>query len=253
MLIVTIVYVMFLALVENVKIGIEKPKTWFNPETKINYIKGSSKHSLYGLVQTIVSLCNILLNFYKTVTQIIKFLMNLIKTISEYTLKFLMNYVKEIRKLIAWFLRVFMLTVRNFIRFHLLPLMTLGAMGYLLNSLLLRVQMYIDNPSMQYLKYILIFSAVIFGSIIIVVWSLGRQSFSVVIESISISNIWLTLVIHISILLSSLVLVGLSKLIAILPFSHFGQVTRFGFGSLVLLMVLGLLYQKIFPARNESD
>lgn len=243
--IVTVIQIMFSALVNAAKNKILRPESLFRYKTKIYTINLSHENPLIDISFRILqAVGNIFIQFYKVAADIFTTILNILKIIFEYIFNFIKNYTIEIFNLIEDFIKIFLKTNFYFLKKYAIPLLLLFFIVIQTNFLIRNIFEYIQTGTLSYLinSFLNIFT--IFFELVIFIWLITKYKFIDALNSVSISNIWVVFITFISALISSWLLWVVSQFLIKLPFSQIGPFTIFS-TILIVMFLIGILITKL--------
>lgn len=203
LLVLIIIHTLSVAYINSLTNSISRPANLFKTtNTIINlWNPPPSRYPILNFVLNVVkALSSFLLHFYKHFTEFLKSTANIIKLIIEYVFKLVVNYALEILKLIKTFFKIFLLTNLRFFYHYVLPLCLCYLITVAIYFLIQNIYHYINGGGLEYPLWSLI---TIFVGIIFFVWSITRYNFSYTLNSMVVSNLWLSLTLFISTLIAS--------------------------------------------------
>lgn len=251
--VITIIQIMFLALVNVVKKEIPRPDPLFKSSEMgpIEGMKKSSKSSILTLLYNILTIIgNTFIYFYNIVSIIIKTTLNTIKIVIEYILKFIWYYAMEILKTINSFIIVFLKINFKFFKKHSLPLFLFLLISIQVDFLIKNIWEYTHTG---FFGPIIFNILLIYVGLIIFIWGIASYRFTEIFNCMILSNTSFILILSITTLISSWILWGISQFIERLPFKEVGHFTKYGSIIILLSLIIIFIYSLVRPDLFKKE
>jgi subtilisin-like proprotein convertase family protein len=252
LLFLSISYILILALTKAVNNKIEVPKTFFAPETPVEYWTepAYARNAVQNFLLNILArpVYNIVLNVYRILTQILKAVANFIIFLLRLSYARIVDYSHELLKVIEATGKLFLQTSRQFLRYVAIPLLLIYGVSHLLLNLTNTLASHINGhlPVGGYTTAILLF-LILNTVIFLLVWALEGDGFTETLQSILTTNTLLTLIIALYACVVSFELWPIAQWLPGSAFKSIGSFTKVV--SVAIIIGLIVIFIKLNPQK----
>jgi subtilisin-like proprotein convertase family protein len=253
LLLLSISYLLILALTRAVNNKIEVPKNFFEPETEVDYwtepVKAGNVVEEF-LLKIARPVYNIALNVYKILTQILKSVANFIIFLLRLSYARVVDYLSELLSVIEATIKLFFGILKLFLRYVAIPLLITYGTSYLLLELTGALSSHINGRLLPGGYTSAVVSFVELNCLIfLLVWLIAGEGYEFIetLQSIFTTNTLFTLIIALYACVASFELWPIAQLLPASPFKTIGIFTKL----ISVLLVLGLIavFIKLNPQK----